>query len=197
MAARVLFVDDDAMILSSLRRQMRGVVEADTEEDPVRALELLKEKGPYAAVVSDYRMPGMNGIEFLKKVKASSPDSSRIMLTGYADLDNAMGAVNDGHVFRFLTKPCDQDLLVENIRQGVEQYELVTARRVLLEQTLKGSIELLGEITSLVNPEAYARINRVKRYVRYLAEKKKVKGMWRYEVATMLSQIGCVMLRRN
>lgn len=136
----------------------------------------------------------MNGIEFLSELRKQSPDTTRVMLTGYADLDNAIRAVNDGNVFRFLTKPCDKDVLLTNVKDAVAQYELVTHKKVLLEQTLKGSVELLSEITSLVNPEAGARINRVRRYVRYLARKKGVKDLWRYDIATMLSQLGTLIL---
>ncbi len=117
-----------------------------------------------------------------------------MMLTGYADLDSAMRAVNDGHVFRFLTKPCETDTLLESLKEAVKQYELVTGKRILLERTLKGSVELLSEITSLVKPEAGARINRVRRYVKFLAQKKGAKDLWRYDIATMLSQLGTLIL---
>ncbi|BCS89818.1 HD domain-containing phosphohydrolase [Pseudodesulfovibrio sediminis] len=194
MEARILLVDDEPNILSALRRQLREKYDVETETDPTKALAGLDPRRPYAAVVSDYKMPKMNGIEFLHAFKGKSPDTTRLMLTGHADLDNAMRAVNDGNVFRFLTKPCDKDNLLKNVDEGVKQYELVTAKRVLLEQTLKGSVELLSEITSLVNPKAGERINRARRYVKYLAEKVGVKDMWRYDIATMLSQLGTLIL---
>ncbi len=194
MKFKILLVDDEPNVLSALKRQLRGEYEVETSEDPALAILKINSKAPFAAVISDFRMPKMNGIEFLKEVRKRSPETTRIMLTGYADLDNAIRAVNDGHVFRFLTKPCENEVLLENLKEGVEQYELVTGKRILLEKTLKGSVELLGEITSLVKPEAGARINRVRRYVRYLAEKKEVKDFWRYDIATMLSQLGTLIL---
>ncbi|MCJ2164766.1 MULTISPECIES: HD domain-containing phosphohydrolase [unclassified Pseudodesulfovibrio] len=194
MTARILLVDDEPNVLSSLRRQLRSEFDVEVEEDPALALLTLKKGKPFAAVVSDFRMPKMNGIEFLQEVRKKSPETTRMMLTGYADLENAIRAVNDGNVFRFLTKPCEMDVLLENIKDAVKQYDLVTSKRILLEKTLKGSVELLNEITSLVNPEAGARINRVRRYVRYLAEKMEVKDMWRYDIATMLSQLGTLIL---
>lgn len=194
MKPRILLVDDEPNVLSSLGRQLRNTYEVHTASDPEQALIELAPKKPYSVVVSDYRMPQMNGIEFLREVKARCPDTTRMILTGYADLDNAIRAVNDGHVFRFLTKPCEKEILLENLKEAVRQYDLVIAKRVLLEQTLKGSVELLTEITSLVNPEAGARINRVRRYVRYLAKKKGVKDLWRYDMATMLSQLGTLIL---
>ncbi|MBI9111912.1 HD domain-containing phosphohydrolase [Maridesulfovibrio ferrireducens] len=194
MKSRILLVDDEPNVLSALKRQLRGIYDVETEEDPTIALLSLNNKNPFAAVVSDYRMPKMNGIEFLREVRKRSSETTRIMLTGYADLDNAIRAVNDGHVFRFLTKPCEKEVLLENLKEAVNQYDLVTGKRILLEKTLKGSVELLGEITSLVKPEAGARINRVRRYVRYLAKKKGVKDLWRYDMATMLSQLGTLIL---
>ncbi|MGL1864196.1 MAG: response regulator [Pseudodesulfovibrio sp.] len=194
MKTRILLVDDEPNVLSSFRRQLRNDYEVVTEEDPTMALLALNKKEPFAVVISDYRMPKMNGIEFLREVKKKAPETTRMMLTGYADLDNAIRAVNDGHVFRFLTKPCEKDHFLANVKGAVEQYELVTSKRILLEKTLKGSVELLNEITSLVNPEAGARINRVRRYVRYFAKKKEVSDMWRYDIATMLSQLGTLIL---
>jgi len=194
MKPSILLVDDEPNVLSALKRQLRSDFDVYTETDPEMALIELGQRKPFAVVVSDYRMPQMNGIEFLKRVKEICPETTRMILTGYADLENAISAVNDGHVFRFLTKPCDSVVLIENIKEAVNQYDLVTGRRILLEKTLKGSVELLTEITTLVNPEAGARINRVRRYVKYLAKKKKVKDLWRYDIATMLSQLGTLIL---
>ncbi|QJB57183.1 HD domain-containing phosphohydrolase [Pseudodesulfovibrio sp. zrk46] len=194
MKQRILLVDDEPNVLSALRRQLRDLFEVEIDTDPLNALANIDKKHPFAAVVSDFRMPKMNGIEFLKEVKELSPDTTRLMLTGYADLNNAIHAVNDGNVFRFLTKPCEKEDLRKHVVEGVRQFDLVTAKKVLMEKTLKGSIELLGEITSLVNPVAGEQVNRVRRYVRYLAEKKGVKDLWRYDIATMLSQFGTLIL---
>jgi response regulator RpfG family c-di-GMP phosphodiesterase len=194
MKPRILLVDDEPNVLSALRRQLRDLYEVDVQSAPAEALKQLDRSKPYAAAVSDYRMPGMNGIEFLNELKKLSPDTTRLMLTGYADLDNAIRAVNDGNVFRFLTKPCERDNLLQNVADAVRQYELVTAKRVLLEKTLKGSVDLLSEITAMVNPQAGERINRVRRSVRYFAEQKGLKDLWRYDIAAMLCQLGTLIL---
>ncbi|WP_415718350.1 HD domain-containing phosphohydrolase [Maridesulfovibrio sp.] len=194
MRHRVLLVDDEPNILSSLKRQLRAYYDVYTADDPEKALVDLKNEKPFSVVISDYRMPQMNGIAFLKEVKAYSPETTRMILTGFADLDSAIMAVNDGHVFRFLTKPCEKAVLLENINEAANQYELITSKRILLEQTLKGSVELLTEITSLVNPLASERISRVRRYVKYLAKKKDVKALWRLDIAAMLSQLGLLIL---
>jgi len=194
MKAKILLVDDEPNVLSALRRQLRDRYDVTVESDPALALLEFDKRNPYAAVVSDYRMPRINGIDFLNEVKKICPETTRLMLTGYADLDNAIAAVNDGNVFRFMTKPCEKETLLRHVGDAVNQFELVTARKVLLEKTLKGSIELLSEITSLVNPEAGARINRVRRVVQYMVRKKGAKDHWRYDIATMLSQLGTLIL---
>jgi response regulator RpfG family c-di-GMP phosphodiesterase len=139
-------------------------------------------------------MPVMSGIEFLTRVGKISPNTVRVMLTGQADLPDAIAAVNQGQVFRFLTKPCSNELLVRTLEAALEQYRLVTGEKELLEKTLHGAIGVLSEILSLVNPPAFGRANRIGRYVRHMAEKLTLPDVWQFELAAMLSQIGCVTI---
>lgn len=194
MNRKVLFVDDDPNILSAFKRQLRKLFEVETAESGDEGLKLISSRGPFAVVVADMRMPGMDGVQFLSKVKNISPDTIRIMLTGNADLQTAINAVNEGNIFRFLTKPCPGEILIKTLEAGVEQYRLVTAEKELLERTLKGSVNVLTEILSLVNPVAFSRASRIKRYVRHIASKMKLPNQWQFELAAMLSQIGCVTL---
>ncbi|MGD9173951.1 MAG: response regulator, partial [Desulfobacterales bacterium] len=99
MKDKVLLVDDDAMVLAGLRRQLRNQFRIDTALSGEDALKLVQENGPYAVIVSDFMMPGMNGIEFLAYVKKTSPDTVRMMLTGTADMPTAIRAVNEGNIF--------------------------------------------------------------------------------------------------
>jgi response regulator RpfG family c-di-GMP phosphodiesterase len=105
-----------------------------------------------------------------------------------------MDAVNEGHIFRFLTKPCAPELLATALNAGIGQYRLITAERELLEQTLRGSIKVLSEMLSLLNPEALGRATRITRYVREIALRMEVADVWQLETAASLSQIGCIML---
>ena len=109
---RILFVDDEPLVLEGLRRSVHKEYTADLAAGPEEGLAKLRSTGPYAVVVSDMRMPAMDGAEFLATVHAISPDSIRVMLTGCGDLESAKRAVNEGRVFRFLTKPvtCEQIL---------------------------------------------------------------------------------------
>jgi len=136
----------------------------------------------------------MDGIKFLSTVREKSPDSVRVMITGFADLEVAMAAVNEGNIFRFLTKPVDTEQLVRAIDAAIEQYRLIVAERELLEKTLNGSIKVLTEMLSLVNPLAFSRTSRLRRYVDYVLKKLNVKDTWQYDLAAMLSHIGCITL---
>ena len=194
MAGRILFVDDEENVLNAIRRQLRKKFQLKTATGGAAALKMIKKEGPFAVVVSDMRMPQMNGIEFLAKVKELAPETVRMMLTGNADQETAVAAVNEGSIFRFMTKPCAVDLLVNSLEQGLEQYRLVTAEKELLGKTLNGSIKVLSEILSLVNPAAFSRSFRIKGYVVDLARKLKLPGLWQYQIAASLCHIGCITL---
>ncbi len=192
MLKRILFVDDEPKILQAFERQLRKQFEIVTAAGPELGLETISQKGPFAVVVSDLRMPGMDGIEFLTRMKEAAPETVRIMLTGQADLSDAVMAVNQGNIFQLLMKPCPSEMLIRALNAALNQHCLITAERELLERTLNGSIGVLSEILSLVNPPAFGRAQRIRRYVRHMAQKLNLPDQWKYELAAMLSQIGCV-----
>lgn len=195
MNKKILFVDDDSNLLSALKRGLRKQFDLSVALGPQLGLEMVSQMGPFAVVVADMRMPGMDGIEFLSHVRSIHPDTVRMMLTGNADLQTAINAVNEGNIFRFLTKPCPQETIIGAVEAGLEQYRLVTAERELLEKTLMGSLKMLSEILSLVNPLAFSRATRVRRYVQHIgAQRHHPDNWWEFEVAALLSQIGCVTL---
>jgi len=192
MIGRILCVDDEPNVLEAFERQFRKDFDIQTAQGPELGLRAISENGPFAVVVSDLRMPDMDGIEFLSRVRQVSPDTVRMILTGNADLQAAIMAVNEGHVFQFLTKPCPPEMFIRAVTSAIEQYRLITAERELLEDTLRGSIGIMSEILSLANPPAFSRSQRIRRYVRQMAENMDLADVWQYELAAMLSQIGCV-----
>jgi len=192
MSDKILFVDDDQHVLDTFRRTLSRHYAVEVALGPEEALRMISERGPFKVVVSDFKMPVMDGIELLTRIKELSPNTVRVMLTGFADLESAIAAVNEGHVFRFLTKPCSTDTMKGALDAALEMHRLITAERELLRGTLWGSIKMLTEILSLVNPEAFGRSERIKRTVNALAKEMRLKGAWKYELAAMLSQIGCV-----
>ena len=194
MAEMVLLVDDDRNILDGYRRSLSREFLLQTAMGGQQALELVAESGPYAVVISDMRMPGMDGIQLLTKIKALSPETTRVMLTGTSDLDTAINAINEGNIFRFLSKPCSKDVMAKTLTAALTQYRLVTAEKNLLERTLSGTVQVLTEVLSLVNPAAFSRAERARRYIHHVATEMSLGNPWQYEVAAMLSQLGCVTL---
>jgi len=116
------------------------------------------------------------------------------MLTGYADVQTALSAVNEGNIFRFLTKPCSKETLAGALTEGLKQYRLITAEKELLEKTLAGSLTVLTEVLSMASPAAFSRAMRLRRYMSHIAAKLSLANRWKFEVAAMLSQLGCVTL---
>jgi len=189
---RILFVDDEPRILQALERHLRERFEMLTAPGPEQGLDLISREGPFAVVVSDYRMPGMDGIHFLAEVKQTSPDTIRLMLTGQADLTTAIAAVNEGSIFRFLTKPCPPQILSAALDAALEQHRLITSERELLEKTLSGSIKVLTEVLSLVNPGAFSRACLIRKYAAHIASSIKLREVWELELAAMLCHLGYI-----
>lgn len=191
---RILCVDDEKNVLEGLARTLRALYSVETAVGGVRGLDILRSKGPFVAVTSDLRMPGMNGVEFLSRARLIAPDTVRLLLTGHGDLEASIAAINNGNIFRFLTKPCPTDVLAKSLAACAEQYRLVTSERVLLEQTLRGSIQALTDILALAEPVAFGRATRVRQHVQKLMAHFGILETWPVEVAAMLSQIAYVTL---
>lgn len=194
MKEKILFVDDDPNILDAFKRQLRHTYDVFLAYDGPEGLACIDENSPISVIVSDLHMPGMNGIEFLSQVRDLSPDSVRMILTGNADLGTAIDAVNDGYIFRFLIKPCSPETLSKALQGGIEQYHLIISERELLEKTLVGSVKALTEILSMINPLAFSRAERIRVIVKQIVATLYLDDGWSYELAAMLSQIGCLTL---
>ena len=129
---RLLIVDDEENVCRALRRTLRKEgYELFFASQPSEALSLLKTT-PVDVVISDHLMPNMTGLEFLKIVHDRHPDSLRIMLTGHADMQTAIDAINQGEIYRFLTKPWDDTELKVTLHLAFEQLELERENRKLL-----------------------------------------------------------------
>jgi len=190
MEEQILFVDDDPNILEAYHRKLQHVLHVRTAQGPHLGLRAIQEKGPFAVVVADMNMPLMNGVEFLTRVREIAPDTVRMMLTGNSDIKTAMDAVNEGCVFRFLTKPCPSKLMGDSLVAAIEQYRLITAEKELLEGTLKGTAELLTEVLSWVSPDSFGRTVQLRNTTKVMAAKLRVEDPWEIELAATLSQIG-------
>jgi response regulator RpfG family c-di-GMP phosphodiesterase len=189
---KILFVDDEPNVLAGFERQLRKRYAIETAPGGAEGLVALASRGPFAVVVSDMRMPVMDGVQFLRQAHERYPDTTRMLLTGYADLRSAIDVVNQGHIFRFLTKPCPPEALAAALDAALAQYRLQCAERELLDRTLRGSVQVLGEVLALVNPTAFGQAVRVQQLVRELAPQIDGAGDWAIDVAAVLSRLGCV-----
>lgn len=126
---RVLLVDDEARILASLRRLLRREdYELVTATCGPQALELL-ETNPVDLIISDHRMPGMTGVEFLREVRTRWPDTLRIILSGYSEVSAIIAAINDGEIYKFISKPWNDEEIKLHLRRAMEQHDLEEENR--------------------------------------------------------------------
>lgn len=197
MNERILLVDDDYDIISAFHRNLRNHFKISTATSGAEALDIIKENPPFAVVVSDYSMPQMNGIDFLMNVKKVSPDTVRVILTGYANLDTTMEAVNKGNVYRFLTKPFQTDTLIKTLNDCIEQFRIITLEKQLLDKTLKGTIKILVDILAAINSKAFSKASNLRKISRTIAEKIEYPELWEVEIAALLSQIGCITIPQD
>jgi len=194
MPYKVLLVDDEANVLQGYARVLRKQFEIDVALGGEEALGIMAAKGPFAVIVSDMRMPGMDGVELLSRAKVLYPDTIRIMLTGNADQLTATGAVNQGAIFRFLNKPCDSETLGITLELAIRQYELVTAEKQLLEQTLKGTLAMLLELLGILDPISFGRAQSMATLAEAVAAYLELPNPWVLGIASVLSQIGILTI---
>lgn len=194
MTTKILLVDDEPNVLQGFKRHLRRSHDIELAVGGVEALQVVREKGPFAVVVSDMQMPEMNGIELLSKVREIREQTVRIMLTGNADQRTAVDAVNEGNIFRFLNKPCPPEQLARVLDAALEQHRLITAEEELLNKTLSGSVRMLTQILSMVMPEAFGLSQEARSLSRNIATRIGVGPIWQVELAAMLMRVGCVSL---
>ncbi|MGY2079284.1 HD domain-containing phosphohydrolase [Modestobacter sp. SYSU DS0657] len=187
----ILLVDDEVAILDGLRRQLRRQFTVHTATGGAAALELLRVE-PVTVVVSDMRMPEMDGATFLSRVRVEHPDVVRILLTGQADTQAAISAVNEGNIYRFLTKPCPPEVLLDELGSAVELNRLVTAEKELMASTLRRTVEALASTLFLAQPAAFARADRITGTASELAEALGVEDAWEVEIVARLGSLGLV-----
>lgn len=199
MTTKILFIDDEQNILDAYRRSLRKQFDIDTALGGAEALRKMKEDGPYAILITDMRMPGMDGLEFLRQAQTAAPNSVRMMLTGNADQRTAAEAVNRGHVFRFLSKPCQPEDFALALQAGLHQYRLITAEKELLTKTLGATIRVLVELLGLVNHDLFDDAQVLRQHMKSLTEALQATGglepkqeAWALDLAALLARIGTV-----
>jgi response regulator RpfG family c-di-GMP phosphodiesterase len=192
MKEKILFVDDEKNLLASYERRLRKQYALETAPGGEEGLAKLAQNGPFALVVADRQMPGMDGTRFLALVKERCPDTVRMMLTGNVDLESAIRTVNEGGLFRFLTKPCPPKELAKALDDGLAQYRLIVSEKELLNKTLNGSIRLLTDILSLLDGGSFGRNHGLRDAIARLTGKLQLPNAWEIHLAVMLAPIGHV-----
>lgn len=197
MLSPVLFIDDDINLLNSFKRLMNDEFNVTTAQSPENGLQIMERNGPFAIVVSDMRMPGLSGVEVLSHAHKINPATVRVLLTGFAEHQCAIDAVNIGKVNKFLTKPCDLDTMAAVLRAGIRQYQLTLSEKELLGQTYIGIVNVLSQILALVNPVAQNKANRLKRYCTHMINEIQLEDKFIVEIAAILSQLGCITIPQD
>jgi FixJ family two-component response regulator len=195
MNAAVLFVDDDEKVLQGYERMLRRhPFDVECMLGARQALAALDAQAEYDIIVSDLRMPGMDGIELLAEVSRRAPDVFRILLTGAADLHVAVQSINRAGVFRLLLKPCPEQELISGLQDALRLRTAVRAEKELLEQTVTGSVSLCMELLASSEPYALRHGERLLSHARRVTAHAKLPLPWRLQLAAMLAPIGFVAL---
>ncbi len=191
---RVLIVDDEANVQRSLSMLLRKEFDVTTASSGAEGLEAMSQSPEWDIVMSDMRMPGMDGAEFLTKARLLAPQSVRVLLTGQADTESTIAAVNDGQVFRFMQKPCSPMALRRVLGEAAEQRKLLTAESMIIESTLSQAILVLSEVLGTVHPLASLRCERLRAVVLNLCHSQGYEDIWQLDLAAALSHLGCIPL---
>ena len=190
----ILFVDDEPDLLLGLQHMFGERFDVHIAGSAEDGLAAIQNHSAFSVVVADMRMPVMNGTAFLSRVRELSPDSSRVLLTGNADMATAIDAVNHENIFRFLTKPFEKEELSQAIDAGMQQYQKVVNEKARLDREQLGNIKLLTDVLRAANPAISAKSTRIARSVRHISRRLDLPVAGRVEAAAELSQLGCVPL---
>lgn len=191
---KLLIVDDDELLLRSLTRVLKGSYDVQAESNPFRALVALEDDGPFAAIICDLTMPGVDGIEFLERAYAEAPETPRVLLTGNATLPASIDAVNRAQISTFLTKPVSPDELLRRIDQAVTEHEELVDDFDSGSEILEGSAEALMETLAIANPTAFSLTKRVSNLVDRYLERHPRSDAWEISMAARLCYLGSAAL---
>jgi response regulator RpfG family c-di-GMP phosphodiesterase len=194
---KVLLVDDDVAFLNLFENMAKNKLDVYTAEDGKQALKLLHACGPFPVVISDYRMPGMDGLEFLEKALEESPETVRILLSGQADTSVLLEAVNVCKVFKVLIKPCNKKDLSQALREAFVQHRLISAEKELMGNTLNSIVKMVGDVASILRPGLYDRTSRILPLARSIALEMNDPDLWATEAAASLSILGYIFLSED
>ena len=195
---KILFTDDDEALLSSMRRQFGQKFSVETAEGGLKAIELVKasieSNSRFSVIVCDMRMPGLDGIQTLNEIEKIDKNPIAIMLTGNADQQTAIDAINNGNVYSFYTKPCSAKNLEAAIHKAQNAYNIQHVERDLLERTLAGSVKILTDLVSFHDNSISQHTAKIRYFLKILIDEKILKPRWQLEIASSLALIGYIAM---
>jgi response regulator RpfG family c-di-GMP phosphodiesterase len=194
MPHRILIVDDEQPMLNLFSAVLKDRFVIETARNAEEALQRLRTESDFAVVVADIFMPGVSGIELLAQCAKLSPDTVRIAVTGDAARETVVDSVNEGNVFRFVSKPVRVEVLGEIIEAAIQRYDSLRLERDMMETTVRTSVNLLLEVLATIDPPSFELSQRVRTSVRVFARKMRLPNAWELELAASLARIGMVAL---
>lgn len=195
--SRILMVDDDMDMLRAVVRRLEKHYDIVTAGSGDQGLEKIESDGPFPVIVSDMQMPGMDGIRFVQRARRKSPLSVFVMLTGEVNETTTLRAMNEGQVFRFITKPCSHEDLLATLEASWRQYHLINAEKQLLQKTLVGAVDAIVNIFETLMPDGMMRSTSIQRIVEAVQENLRIQKRWEYALASRLSLLGYGLVGRS
>lgn len=192
MNNRILLVDDDIDILSTYQRTLRNLFVIKTAATAEEAINIVRSEPPFAVVVSDFSMPKVNGIQLLSHIQNMSPDTLRILISGFADMKVAKAAINDANIFRFLTKPILSEQLITVLNESIHHFDSLATEKDVLNRTVKGIMKILIDILANINPIAMKQAVQIRTVANDIAVQMQLRNTWEVEISALVSQIGCL-----
>lgn len=190
----ILFIDDNMDLIQDLAQHFFNKYNVVTAQDGEEGLKIIERQGPFAAVICNIKMPGMDGVTFLYKVRKLSPNTRRIIMSSVADHETLIRVINKARIYHFVQKPCPTAMLEMIMDKAVDRYRFISAQRDIIDQTINSVTQAYRDILAMTNPVAYSRSSRVASIVAQMAKQLSLANSWLYELAGMLSQVGCVRI---
>ncbi|MCM8541736.1 MAG: response regulator [Lentisphaeraceae bacterium] len=187
----VLFVDDDENILNAFKRNLNGKFKVCTVFDVTEAIGMLK-KNNFPIIVSDMKMPKINGADFLSIVKKHSPNSVRILLSGESTRDDIITCINECQIFKFLSKPCPPADLEETLKDAYQHYKENMLQKDEVDITVKGVTQVIASMHKFFLPEIYNKSLKIARQSKLLAKHFNIDSTWELEMTSLLMFFGAL-----
>jgi len=192
MTDKILFIDDENDFLTAIERKLRQDYDIIVVTSGKDAIDTLKSDGPIAVAVCDMRLPEMDGVATLEAINKFSPETVRLMLSGNAEQQTVVDAINKGQIFRFLNKPCKAKELRAALEDALIHHESITAEKKLLKTTIAGSVKVLMDVLAMTDPHAFGQATRVREWMHRVAQVMSLKNAWDLEMAATLMPLGLV-----